>query len=420
MWKLFAALLLAAGLASVVIAQEASLPGSIAYIGADYNVYTLREGTSYALTSDGSRGHAYQWVTWSRDGRLAYFCCDIISADTFETGIFISGDGVTPGRNVRSTYGEPVIYATWAPATCGGSSACRDLAVLLNPIATSELRYALIRDTQNNATTSIVGSGAPFYTTFSADGTRMLLHRYNRNLDVYDIASESIIRSIEGGSSGTFQTAAFSPVDDRILIGRPGAARGRTDLALIEGDEIRVIVSDLRGFVSFLWSPDGRYIAYRVATRGTLTAVTVVDAATGNPVVTSQAEDVVAFFWSPDSQRLALLRVGGSAQAQAGIQRTVAYAAQNSAPQVSWVVLEVPSGDQQTYQSFVPNYEMTYLANYFDQFAVSHQVWSPDSRYLVYTELAGIAQKPVVRVLDTLSGERTLIAEGSFAVWSYR
>src|SRR5262245_48256311 len=98
-----------------------SLPGRLAYIGTDNNVYTMDfagQETSQ-LTSDGARSVEYQWVTWSNDGRLAYFCCDLQNAQTPETAAYVSEDGKSPGQRAFEGVGELVIYAYWSPGGCG-------------------------------------------------------------------------------------------------------------------------------------------------------------------------------------------------------------------------------------------------------------------------------------------------------------
>ena len=89
---------------------------------------------------------------------------------------------------------------------------------------------------------------------------------------------------------------------------------------------------------------------------------------------------------------------------------------------LTWNVLDLTSGASwQYYESFLPSRDMLYYLAYFDQFAQSHQLWSPDSRYLTYTALTEDGDA-VIRLLDTDDPTRETIpvVEGQIGIWSYR
>lgn len=420
-WIIFSGLLLLlTGIQVLALGDLPSFPGRIAIIDHDNNVMTVSSTDTYRLTSDGSPVHAYQWPTWARDGRLAYFCCDITTSDTFETSIHISADGMAAGRQVSSTRGEPVIYANWSPAACSTDNACRDLAILVSDLDDNELKVELVRDSGTDQTISSIGSGSPFYTTFSPDGTALLFHRNSSNLDVYTIASNSTERVLNTGSSGTFQTAAWSPVGNQLLYGVAGA-NNTTELVIAEGNRQRTLVSGIVGQLAFEWSPDGSKVAYRATTRNQLDSVIIVEAATGL-VLSSGGRDVFAFWWSPDSQSIALLTLArGSGNTAAASMQTVSdRTVQNTTPPlVEWVVMDVANGNTRPFAPFYINYELAYVGGYFDQFAVSHSLWSPDSRYLVYSEIVNATGNDQVSILDIQTGTSYKIADGRFGVWSW-
>ena len=403
----------------LAVGELPDFTGRIAIIGSDYNIYTISPTAVTPLTTDGSESHAYQWPTWSRDGRLAYFCCDLASANSFETGVYISADGLTSGREVISSFGQSVIYASWSPANCENDTSCRDLAILVSDPTESSLRVQLIRDRGTDRTVSDAGFGSPFYTAFSPDGSALLFHRNNSAVEVFTIEDGNTAKVIEGDSSGTFQAAMWSPVDNRLLYGVSGSA-ARTDLAISENGTSRVLVQDVPGLVAFEWSPNGEYIAYRSRTRETLGNVIVVDSMTGETVAQSGGE-AFSFWWSPDSSSIAMMQVGADTGNSAAIQRTIANraVAQTDNPALQWSVLTIASGQSRIYTPFFPNYELVYLANYFDQFYISHQIWSPDSRYLVYSELIAPSGNSQVTLLDTQEGGTYKLADGFIGVWSY-
>ena len=405
---------LAVGLAlSAALGDQPSFPGRIAIVGNDYNVYTFSALDTAQLTTDGSVERAYQWPTWSRDGRLAFFCCDLATTANLRTGVFISSDGIAPARRVVESIAQPIIYANWSPAACSPDGACRDLSILVNDLRSNRLRVELVRDDGAQAAVSQVAVGSPFYTTFSPNGLSILMHRNNILLEVYDIANNNS-SMIEGRSSGTFQTAAWSPVDDRLLYGIPGSDR-TTNLVVNQNGSVETLATGLNGAVAFTWSPDGTLIAYRTRTQRGLDPVVVVNARTGR-VVSSGGQDVFAFWWSPDSSKLAFLSIVRPGDAAMLSREPVQNAPE---ARVRWVVMDANTGELTSFVPFNPNYELAYFANYFDQFAVSHAIWSPDSRYLVYSEAID-AQSSQVTVLDTLTGEMFKLADGRVGVWSWQ
>ncbi|MFQ3648073.1 MAG: hypothetical protein SNJ54_05865 [Anaerolineae bacterium] len=407
LWALVLSLTLSAALD-----DQPAFPGRIAIIGSDYNVYTLSAVDTVQLTTDGSLQRAYQWPTWSRDGRLAFFCCDLATTSSLRTGVFISPNGIAPARQVVESIAQPIIYANWSPAACSPDGACRNLSILVNDLRSNRLRVELVRDEGDQATRSQVAVGSPFYTTFSPDGQSILMHRNNILLEVYDIAT-STSRMIEGRSSGTFQTAAWSPVDDRLLYGIPNSEQ-TTNLVVNQNGSVQTIAAGLSGAVAFAWSPDGTLIAYRTRTQRGLDPVIVINARTGR-VISSGGQDVFAFWWSPDSRKLAFLSVLRPGDA-AMVSREPVQNAPNV--RVRWVVMDANSGALTPFEPFVPNYELAYFANYFDQFAVSHAIWSPDSRYIVYSEAIGPDGNQVT-VLDTATNETFKLADGRAGVWSW-
>ncbi|PJF27664.1 MAG: hypothetical protein CUN53_03210, partial [Phototrophicales bacterium] len=279
------------------------LPGHIAYIGADLNVYTIARETNamFQLTSDAGieRDSAliYQWPTWSTDGRLAYFQTFLTRSGTATTSVFIAPDAQTPGISRYETAEKSFTYAYWSPQNCDTDSSCRELAVLMG--TPSGFNVDVVRDfQQSESEVSTIGQGSPFYFSWSPDGERMLWHRNQARVEIHD-RSEGQVTSAVSEIPGAFAAPAWSPVDDRLLFGRDGADPATTDLVIAMGDQVETLVSGLRGPVYFAWSPNGNQIAY-VDRQG---ALVVIDAVSGERLARTSVNGVLAFFWSPNSER---------------------------------------------------------------------------------------------------------------------
>ncbi|MGJ3237892.1 MAG: TolB family protein [Anaerolineae bacterium] len=407
---------------SLAIDEISSQVGKIAFIGDDYNVYTYTTATNdvLQLTEDASALRHYQWVTWSTDGRLAYFCCEINPANpVVNSEIFVSTDGDRPGTRLYQIANALVIYAYWAPADCGDD--CRELAMLIDNA--SGLSVDILTDSAEPSL-STVGTGGPFYYHWDSTGTQMIFHRSNRDLDIYDRQQDSISNSLSR-SSGTFQTPVWSPIDERILVGLQGSERGLTDLAIVDDGQTTILVEDIQGLVSFLWSPNGQYIAYRTLNQFGYSGLTVIDVASGTVISTADTNGVLAFFWSPDSNKIAYITLNSeNERPNASLNTLVTQSfVQNEEPtQLLWQVLDIEAGTNLRYSAFIPNYEMLYLLNYFDQFAPSHRLWSPDSRYLVFSgNLTPSERTPQIYMLDTANTNISpvSVANGVFGVWSF-
>ena len=387
-----------------------SIPGQIALVGADFNVYTYNFAASELtpLSQDASRTRHYQWPTWSTDGRIAYFCCDLRVTNELNSEVFIAADGITEGVLAYEDEGSTVIYAYWSPANCSDGANCRDLALLVNDVTQGGLTIEMLRHQGTTTTNRTIGAGSPFYYDWNSDGTRMVFHRNSRRIEVYDIALSDYSTEFEEQTTGMFQAPAWSPVDNRILFAVQGDARGQSNLVVADGATIETLVSNIRGIVSFLWSPDGNYIAYRTFGSDEIGSVVVIDSRTGEEVTQSSVNGIISFFWSPDSSKVAYLTFE---ERGAG----------NFA--VAWSVLDIELNSNVKYSSFIPTYEMGYLLQYFDQFSSSHRLWSPDSRYLVYSEVleADGGYTPQVSVIDVSqpASEPIKVADGVFAVWSF-
>jgi len=397
--------------------ERPQLPGHIAYVGADFNIYNLNlnDYSSEQLTDDAGETRRYQWPTWSTDGRLAYFSMSF-EEGKFLTSAYVSADGQDAGDLVY-TGPEYFNYAYWSPGNCEAAANCRDLAVLLSS-QTRGMFVELIRDGLEDAQSMTAGlGGPPFYYSWSPDGGRMLWQRNNQRFDIYD-ANEDRVTDTLTQIPGFILAPAWSPVDDRLLFGTRGEDN-TTDLVIVGDDSIITLAEGLTGLVSFSWSPDGNLVAYREQTQQGFGSLIVADAVTAETVARTPANGVISFFWSPDSQQIAYLTFATPPGSfSAGSSRIVAQPQQPPLG-IAWSILDVSTESVKQYGSFLPTEETIYLMTYFDQFAQSHRVWSPDSKHILYSELTPAG--PVINLLDTsqVGSVPFSIAEGVIGVWSF-
>lgn len=380
--------------------------GQVALTGHDGNIYIYDVATQTLtpLTSDGDvRSRVYNWPTWSTDGQLAYFGTGLSQEDPYSLGIFIQLANGKQKRVFQSTE-EIFTYAYWSPADCPDGN-CRDLAVLYTN-GRGELALRAIR-VANDFTILELSSGGPHYWDWSPDGQAMFWARYGRDLEIYDVTSDEVVTAF-AESQGFQRAVDWSPVDNRLLAAVTADNR-TSSLVILDGDQIQIVAEELTGGVAFEWSPDGSQIAYLNEDTGTLA---LVSSASGS--VSQTIEDgVIAFFWSPDGTQIAYLRV---------IERSAGVSAkptgQESQFLLQWSVYEVQQQQSTVLSSFLPTRNMVYYLTFFDQFARSHRLWSPDSRYLVYADVPeeGV---PQVILLDVTTQTTKIIADGTLGIFSW-
>src|SRR5262249_49880393 len=162
----------------------------LAVVGLDGNisVFDANGKNPVAITTDAAPAiRAYQWPTWSNDGRLAFFgASNDPEGDKYALRAFIQRQ-VGPGENFQVAYSSPdeiFTYAYLSPGNCDTSD-CRDLALLLTHANQQGLVLRLIRDKQGNFTERMIGQAAPFYYSFSPDGKQIFWHKFNRELALY-------------------------------------------------------------------------------------------------------------------------------------------------------------------------------------------------------------------------------------------
>jgi TolB protein len=243
----------------------------------------------------------------------------------------------------------------------------------------------------------------------------MLWQRNNQRMDIYDVNSNRIIDTLSQ-EPGVFSAPAWSPVDDRLLFGSLNEENQSTDLVIAANSETNTLAPRLDGVIYFSWSPDGDKVAY-TSEQGPLI---IVDAVTGETVADSAVSGVLAFFWSPDSQHIAYITLATPPSSINAKQTATQQTVVQEATGIAWSVMDVEETTTRRYGSFVPTREMLYLLVYFDQFSQSHRVWSPDSRYLLYSETTANGRASI-NILDTTQSNIVpfSIAEGLIGVWSF-
>ncbi len=326
-------------------------PGRIAVLAED--------GTLTAFAADGSdavvlaRSVPDQTLirqpAWSPDGsRVAWvaMAADGTSADVMTA----APDGT---RSTDVPVGAVPFYLSWDPTSSRigylGNSPSVGIELGLVNVATSA--YAP------------VDSGSPFYMSWSPTGKQLLVHVGTDRLD--RLALDGSHTSLDD-QPGTF-TAPVWTADGRTFIYSSAGGSGQRLVAYDVATQRREVLVRFKGAIAFVVSPDGRRVAFQTFHGQTLaTPLSVVDRKTG-AIDRVANEYSPAFFWSPDGTKLLSLL-----------------------PEVTpgriwfrWGVWE--DGSSFSTGRFVPSlvFSRDYL-QFFEQYAQSMRLWSPDGSAFVY------------------------------------
>ncbi len=173
-----------------------------------------------------------------------------------------------------------------------------------------------------------------------------------------------------------------------------------------------MVVAPVGRLSAFIWSPSDNDLAYTAITDSsdlgvfTYAGLTVYDADTSEPHRITD-DELVAFFWSPDGEKLAYVAVDR---------------VNNS---LAWHVVDSRGNNGRKLTNFVPSGETLFtLFGFFDQYAYSNSLWSPDGKSLVYVgrEVGanGAGMDSVFVLPVDGSAPPRAIAEGRLAFWSPR
>ncbi len=235
---------------------------------------------------------------------------------------------------------------------------------------------------------TIIERGQPLFWSWSPDSTHLAVHVEHRVLVVSADGSDRLVLSED---AGRFITPWWMPgdaiafvVDDRIVSGSAnrGPATRQTTVLADSGNG------------RFAIDPDARRLALfdRIDGRASLVVHDLLTDA--RSVVTT--EQVAAFFWSPDGRALAVLVLASSTEFQWLVHDgTELVRLQAFRPSRAWLSSVIP---------------------FFEQYTLSHPVWSSDGRSLVAPSLDsdGLASAMVQSVEPPFTVERLA---GADLVW---
>ncbi len=218
-------------------------------------------------------------------------------------------------------------------------------------------------------------TGVPIYYDWNRTGDRMVVHTNNGEekltekiaLMSVSATSQDVVRSLSRGRS-PFKTPCWSADGKHLAYIANSHAEASLIVADADGSNPKSMVSLPIGESSFIWSPDSRHLAYSSEVIGAdsiLHGIRVLDISTGQSQRLT-GEDVAAYFYSPDGRYLAYIGVPPAR------------------PFYVWELIDLKTGKTRKLDNFLATSEESLSYHYFDQLALSHTIWSPDSSAFVF------------------------------------
>ncbi|MCL4266716.1 MAG: PD40 domain-containing protein [Anaerolineae bacterium] len=382
-------------------------------------VYIDDEGQIVTIAADGSaprrltNGAAiFQFPTWAPDGSQIA----AIGSNNLGGAVFVLADtdqNQEPLSLYLSRRAAP-FYLYWSPDSQTVSFLASDNQGMALYLAAADGAAESRKRT----------TGGPLYWQWTADSQQLLIHSgfagAGARLELLEAAGEKDGSQI--ANPGYFQAPGISG-DGRLLAyaEETGALSSRVVVNNLQ-DGASQTQSHEGGSILSL-SPDANWLAYispdKPGETEFIGPLRLMNTITGEIRLLSQ-NDVAAFFWSPDGRYLAAFLPnlpGGDINVALPGKTSAKTASQTRLPTLNLVIFDVASGNGRQLLTFIPTLTfISQLLPFFDQYALSHRLWSPASDALVLPMLED--GRSIIYTVPIHGGGKRFLAEGSMAFWS--
>jgi hypothetical protein len=250
-----------------------------------------------------------------------------------------------------------------------------------------------------------ISRGAPLFSAWSPASDAVLLH-VGGELSLMDLATAPSTELFATNHVG-YRVPAWAPHGRAFAASAPD--RRNHSLVLYDRDG-RVLNSLAPAWSStaFAWSPDGEVLAQAQSRRTQpqrYSDLQLVATASG-AVRRVHLSECSAFIWSPTSELLAALVPDASGQ------------------RLGWTIVDRDGRIVRRFPPLQPSQEMMVYTAFFDQYLLSHALWSPNGAAIIgfgrlpYDGLLPEFLPSCIYEFDIASGEVRSIAAGSVAFWS--
>jgi TolB protein len=403
----------------------AAVPRRLAIVDAAGHLVTT-DAIGGSPVTYGAAAVAYTLPAWSPDGSHIA----VIGVGATDTGVYVfaTAEGATAAPQPSVIYrsaDRPPFYLYWAP---DGERVT---------FLTTEPDGLALRLAPADASTPAVAirHGSPMYWTW-VDPERILVHSGGDGPEGFfgEVGIDGISVEPTTVQPGGFRAPAVT-----------GDGRFRAYVAPGNGSKEQVVIerrdgshpqeTTVFGSAAIDFGPDTHTLAFIAPDEASpqvtlpLGPLRVMDSVSGK-VRTLLAGSNVGFFWAPDGQTIAALQLvppgddkvaGGESVTLASVRTPAERRPADAAVlgiALRLAFLDVGAGTIRSQRAIrVPDTFAGQLLPYFDQYALSHRVWSPDSASIVLPIVADDGATRLTVVQADGSDARP-VADGAFGFWS--
>jgi TolB protein len=372
----------------------------------------------------GDTGTRFTFPAWSPDGtRIAAVAerPDGTAIDVFSAGVsgVTAPDPTAPVPAVAyDSSDRPPFYLYWSPDG-------RRLSFLTTELDGLALRLG---PADASAEATVIRTGAPMYWTW-ADPTRLIVHSGGEGRGGFfgEVRSDGVATEPKAIQAGSFRAPAVSSDGRYRAFVTPGASAPER-IVLETRDRATSHGIEVFGPAAIAFGQGSDELAFISATEpgaeGNLPVgpLRLMDATSGG-VRTLLGATVVAFFWAPDGKTVAALsalepgddNVAGTGRATLVVSGAAQAAATGVKARLSFV--DVETGAIRSHAIFaISRLFIEQVLPYFDQYALSHRIWSPDGASIALPVVADGTEQVLVIPADGSAARE--VADGVAAFWS--
>ena len=328
----------------------------------------------------------------------------VIGDNETVSGIFVFDDEVDREPIVvHNENGNIPIYLYWLP---DGES----VSFIAN--AVNELAF-FITPADGSVASEPINRGQPFYWQWLSNGKQALIHTDDDTLAFMD---RDGVESITGlGNQGAFQAPALSR-NNRYMAYQELRQDGRFVVIKNMAEDEIVLSEAHQGLLTMSWSPVNSQLVYSSPQGdGVYFGPLMLWDAAENKSQLLTTDEALAFFWSPDGRYIAYLTlksIGPQAKVGQGVAQQRNF--------FTLGLIDVETGGQRYITAFEPSPVFSnQILPYFDQYALSHRLWSPDSQALAMPVIDE-QDEPKIMILPIDGQSPYLITDGFLAFWSHQ